>query len=192
MNKLMLYIHIPFCEKKCNYCDFVSFHAKEETIDKYICKVLNEIEYKSYLAKGYIVNSIYIGGGTPSSIDKKYIRFIIESIKIHYDLSNDIEITIESNPNSLSADKLNTYLESGVNRLSIGLQSANDNELKILGRVHNFNDFLNAYNSAIHIGFKNINIDLINGIPTQSPESFKKTLKQVMMLNIKHLSIYLL
>ena len=186
----MLYIHIPFCEKKCNYCDFVSFHANYDTIDKYINKLLSEIEYKSYLAKNYIISSIYIGGGTPSIIDKKYIRFIMESIKNHYELSDDIEITIEANPNSLNEEKLNEYYESNINRLSIGLQSANDAELRVLGRVHNYSDFLSAYNSAIHIGFKNINIDLINGIPTQSPESFKKTLKQVLMLNVKHISIY--
>lgn len=186
----MLYIHIPFCEKKCNYCDFVSFHANYDTIDKYINKLLSEIEYKSYLAKNYVISSIYIGGGTPSIIDKKYIRFIMESIKNHYELSDDIEITIEANPNSLNEEKLNEYCESNINRLSIGLQSANDAELRVLGRVHNYSDFLSAYNSAIHIGFKNINIDLINGIPTQSPESFKKTLKQVLMLNVKHISIY--
>lgn len=190
MNKLMLYIHIPFCQQKCNYCDFVSFHANYDTIDKYILKLLSEIEYKSYIAKNYIISSIYIGGGTPSIIDKKYIRFILESIKNHYNLSNEIEITIESNPNSLNSDKLNAYLESGINRLSIGLQSANENELKVLGRIHTYSDFLNSYNSAIHVGFKNINIDIINGIPGQSPESFKKTLKQIMMLNIKHISIY--
>lgn len=190
MQKLMLYIHIPFCEKKCNYCDFVSFHANYDTIDKYINKLLSEIEYKSYLAKNYIISSIYIGGGTPSIIDKKYIQFIMESIKNHYELSDDIEITIETNPNSLNEEKLNEYYESNINRLSIGLQSANDAELRVLGRVHNYSDFLSAYNSAIHIGFKNINIDLINGIPTQSPESFKKTLKQVLMLNVKHISIY--
>lgn len=190
MNKLMLYIHIPFCQQKCNYCDFVSFHANYDTIDKYILKLLSEIEYKSYIAKNYIISSIYIGGGTPSIIDKKYIRFILESIRNHYNLSNDIEITIESNPNSLNLDKLNLYFESGINRLSIGLQSANDNELKMLGRIHNYSDFLDSYDSAIHVGFKNINIDLINGIPGQSAESFKKTLKQIMMLNIKHVSIY--
>ena len=190
MNKLMLYIHIPFCQQKCNYCDFVSFHANYDTIDKYILKLLSEIEYKSYIAKNHIISSIYIGGGTPSIIDKKYIRFILESIKNHYNLSNEIEITIESNPNSLNSDKLNAYLESGINRLSIGLQSANENELKVLGRIHTYSDFLSSYNSAIHVGFKNINIDIINGIPGQSPESFKKTLKQILMLNIKHISIY--
>lgn len=186
----MLYVHIPFCERKCNYCDFVSFHANYDIIDKYIIKLLSEIEYKSYLAKNYVISSIYIGGGTPSLIDKKYVRFIMESIVNNYAVSDDAEITIESNPNSLNQDKLNTYYETGINRLSIGLQSSNDAELKVLGRVHNYNDFLNAYNLAIHTGFKNINIDLINGIPTQSAESFKKTLKQVMMLNVKHISIY--
>lgn len=190
MNKLMLYVHIPFCERKCNYCDFVSFNAKYDVIDAYIMKLLEEIESKSYLANGYEISSIYIGGGTPSFIDKKYIAFIMESLYKHYKVDSDAEISIEGNPNSLNSEKLKAYMGLGINRLSIGLQSANDDELKILGRVHNYNDFLNAYNSAIHVGFKNINIDIINGIPFQTPDTYKKTLKAVLMLNIKHISIY--
>ena len=190
MSNLELYIHIPFCEKKCNYCDFVSFHADYNVVDKYIHKLLSEIESKKYLANDYQISSIYIGGGTPSFIDPKYISFIMESIRNSYNLSPNAEISIEVNPNSVNEDKINSYSITGINRLSIGLQSTNEDELKTLGRVHNYNDFLNAYNLAIHNGFKNINVDLINGIPGQTPESYKKTLKQVLMLNIKHISIY--
>ena len=190
MSILELYIHIPFCEKKCNYCDFVSFHTNYEVIDKYMNKLLTEIEHKAYLAKNYIISSIYIGGGTPSLVDKKYISFIMDSIKNYYKLDENVEVTIEGNPNSLVNEKLITYYESGINRLSIGLQSANDEELKVLGRIHTYNDFLTAYNSAIHVGFKNINVDLINGIPNQTPNSYKKTIRQVLMLNVKHLSVY--
>ena len=190
MSNLELYIHIPFCEKKCNYCDFVSFHANYDVVDKYIHKLLSEIESKKYLANGYQISSIYIGGGTPSFIDSKYISFIIESIRNNYNLSFDAEISIETNPNSVTEDKIKSYFNSGINRLSIGLQSTNEDELKTLGRVHTYNDFLNAYNLAVHNGFKNINVDLINSIPGQTPESYKKTLKQVLMLNIKHISIY--
>ena len=190
MKNILLYVHIPFCEKKCNYCDFISFHSTYDVIDKYIKKILNEIEYKKYILTNYEVSSIYIGGGTPSIIESKYISYILESIFNNYKVSNNAEISIEVNPNSASATKLQNYFNSGINRLSIGLQSANDMELKILGRIHNYNDFLVAYNNAIHIGFKNINIDLINGIPTQTPESYKKTLKQVLMLSVKHISIY--
>ncbi|MBP3200360.1 MAG: radical SAM family heme chaperone HemW [Lachnospiraceae bacterium] len=190
MKKVELYIHIPFCEKKCNYCDFVSFHSSYDVIDKYIKKLITEIEYKKYLLTNYEVTSIYIGGGTPSFIESKYISYIMESIYNNYNVAKDSEISIEVNPNSASMNKLKNYYDLGINRLSIGLQSANDMELKILGRIHNYNDFLVSYNNAIHIGFKNINIDLINGIPTQTPTSYKKTLKQILMLNIKHLSIY--
>lgn len=190
MKNIELYIHIPFCEKKCNYCDFLSFHSSYEIIDKYIKQLLKEIESKKYLLNDYEVSSIYIGGGTPSFIDSKYIAYIMESIYNNYKVSDNVEISIEVNPNSASNNKLKSYFDVGINRLSIGLQSANDMELSILGRVHKYNDFLITYNNAVHVGFKNINVDLINGIPSQTPESYKKTLKQVLMLNIKHISIY--
>ena len=190
MKNIELYIHIPFCEKKCNYCDFLSFHSSYEIIDKYIKQLLKEIESKKYLLNDYEVSSIYIGGGTPSFIDSKYIAYIMESIYNNYKVSDNAEISIEVNPNSASNNKLKSYFDVGINRLSIGLQSANDMELSILGRVHKYNDFLITYNNAVHVGFKNINADLINGIPSQTPESYKKTLKQVLMLNIKHISIY--
>lgn len=190
MSNLELYIHIPFCEKKCNYCDFVSFREDFNVVDKYISKLLDEVEAKKYLANDYKISSIYIGGGTPSFIEAKHITFIMESIKNNYIVSEDAEISIEVNPNSVTKEKIDAYFNSGINRLSIGLQSTDDEELKTLGRVHNYNDFLNAYNLAVHAGFKNINVDLINGIPNQTPESFKKSLKQVLMLNIKHISIY--
>lgn len=190
MNNVELYIHIPFCKRKCNYCDFVSFHSTYDIVDKYIKKLITEIENKKYLLNNYEVSTIYIGGGTPSFIDSKYIVYILESIYNNYNISKDAEISIELNPDSASKEKLERYFNSGINRLSIGLQSANDSELKVLGRVHTYNDFLIAFNNAIHTGFKNINIDLINGIPTQTPASYKKSLKQILMLNIKHISIY--
>lgn len=190
MKELMLYIHIPFCERKCYYCDFVSFASNYETIDRYIKALLKEIEAKKFLANDYVIQSIYIGGGTPSSIDAKYIRFIMESIKANYNLSIDCEISIEVNPHSAIIDKLRTFIGCGINRLSFGLQSANDDELKVLGRIHTYNDFLIAYNDAIHVGFKNINVDIINGIPIQTAESYKKSLKQVLMLHTNHVSIY--
>ena len=190
MKNLMLYVHIPFCERKCNYCDFVSFHANDDVIKNYITKLVSEIKNKSYLASDYEIKSIYIGGGTPSVINEKYIVAILSNIMKYYRLYNDIEISIEVNPNSATKEKLQEYFNIGINRISIGLQSANDDELKILGRIHTYNDFLNAYNESLHVGFKNINIDLINGIPNQTPESYKKTLKQVLMLSTKHISIY--
>lgn len=190
MKELMIYVHIPFCEKKCNYCDFVSFHADYHMVDNYINTLLLEIEAKKSLANDYIVKSIYIGGGTPSFIESKHIKFILESIKTHYKISDDIEISIEVNPGSANLEKLKTYKESGINRLSIGLQSANDDELKTLGRIHSFTDFLDTYDNALHIGFNNINIDLINCIPDSTPESYRKSLQKVLTLAPKHLSIY--
>ena len=190
MNNIEIYVHIPFCERKCNYCDFVSFHSTYDVIDKYIKQLIKEIEYKKYLLNAYEVSSIYIGGGTPSFIDSKYIVYILESIFSNYKVSDNVEISIEVNPNSATFSKLESYFNAGINRLSIGLQSTNELELKILGRIHNYNDFLVAYNNAVHIGFKNINVDLINGIPHQTPDTYKKSLKQILMLNIKHISIY--
>lgn len=186
----MLYIHIPFCIKKCNYCDFISFNSDKDTIKRYIEQLLSEIENKKHLGHNYQISSIYFGGGTPSYIESKYIKFIMDSINTYFVLSKNCEISIEVNPNSASIDKLKDYYDCGINRLSIGLQSTNDNELKLLGRSHNYHDFLNTFTDANHIGFKNINVDIINGIPKQTPESYKKTLKQILMLHINHISIY--
>lgn len=190
MKNLMLYIHIPFCIKKCNYCDFISFSANEDTIKKYVEQLICEIENKKHLGYDYQISSIYFGGGTPSYIDSKYIKYIIGSINAYYNLSDNCEISIEVNPNSASINKLSDYYNCGINRLSIGLQSTNDNELKLLGRSHNYHDFLDVFTNASHVGFKNINVDIINGIPEQTPDSYKKTLKQVLMLHINHISIY--
>ncbi|MBR1454053.1 MAG: radical SAM family heme chaperone HemW [Lachnospiraceae bacterium] len=190
MKNIEIYIHIPFCEKKCLYCDFVSFVGNNDIIHKYMLMLITEIENKSFIANDYTVSSIYIGGGTPSVIDKKYIGYILESLFKYYKISKDAEISIEVNPNSATLDKIDYYYKCGINRLSIGLQSANDEELKTLGRIHNYNDFINAYNNAIHSGFKNINVDLINGIPGETPESYKKSLKKVLSLGLKHISIY--
>ena len=189
-NLLELYIHIPFCEKKCNYCDFCSFVSSEETINDYM-KVLNqEIISKAFIAQNKTITSIYIGGGTPSILNSNHIFNILSNIHNFYKTSNNIEISIELNPHSTLQFKLQNYYSFGINRLSFGVQSTNDNELKALGRLHNYYDFLKCYDDAIHIGFKNINADIMKGIPLQTAESYKNTLKQVMKLNLKHLSIY--
>lgn len=187
---LELYIHIPFCEKKCNYCDFVSFDNKNDIIDKYIEVLIKEIEAKSSYATNRIISSIYIGGGTPSSIDSSYITKIMDTIYKNYTFNDNVEITIESNPHSTTLEKFKAYRYTGINRLSLGVQSANDDELKILGRIHTYKDFMQCYDDAIHAGFSNINFDIINGFPTQTDESYKQTLKQLIKLNPKHLSIY--
>ena len=189
-NLLELYIHIPFCEKKCNYCDFCSFSATDNTINDYM-KVLNqEIIHKAFIAQDRTITSIYIGGGTPSLVDTNHIFNILNSIYNNYKVSENAEISIELNPHSALQFKMQNYFSFGINRLSFGVQSANDEELKALGRLHNYYDFLKCYDDAIHIGFKNINADIIKGIPHQTPDSYRNTLKQIMKLNLKHLSIY--
>lgn len=185
-----LYIHIPFCEKKCNYCDFLSFPAGEDVQERYVRKLIDELSLRADTVEDRVVSSIYIGGGTPSSIDARLIRDILKVIYSHYSLDPAAEITIEANPSSTMRHKLAIYADSGINRLSLGLQSASDTELKILGRVHSFEDFLKAYQSARMEGFKNINIDLMNGIPMQSPKSWRHTLREVCMMRPEHISVY--
>lgn len=190
----MLYIHIPFCEKKCAYCDFLSFKSDNEEIEAYINSLNIELIQKAALLKNhspkYEISSIFIGGGTPSILNTKYIYKIFDELNKNFSIMPDAEISIESNPNSLTYEKALSYIENGINRISIGLQSANDEELKTLGRIHNYNQFVNSYDEAIKAGFQNINIDLIKNIPNQTSASFKNTLDKVLNLNPTHLSIY--
>ncbi len=189
-NYLELYMHIPFCEKKCNYCDFLSFSSNEQTIESYTKKIIEEIKYKKFLSKDYEIASIYIGGGTPSSIPSLYITNILKTIYENYNIKNNCEISIELNPHSSIYEKLKDYYEIGINRISFGVQSTNSDELNLLGRLHTYNDFLKCYDDAIHIGFKNINADIMYGIPNQTSNSLKNTLKDIMKLKLKHISIY--
>ena len=190
----MLYIHIPFCEKKCAYCDFLSFKSNDEEIEAYINSLNIELIQKAALLKNhspkYEISSIFIGGGTPSILNTKYIYKIFDELNKNFSIMADAEISIESNPNSLTYEKALSYVKNGINRISIGLQSANDEELKTLGRIHNYNQFVNSYDEAIKAGFQNINIDLIKNIPNQTSASFKNTLDKVLNLNPTHLSIY--
>ncbi len=190
----MLYIHIPFCEKKCAYCDFLSFKSDDEETEAYINSLNIELIQKAALLKNhspkYEISSIFIGGGTPSILDAEYIYKIFDNIYKNFSVDTDAEISIESNPNSLTYEKALSYVKNGINRISIGLQSANDEELKMLGRIHNYNQFANSYDEAIKAGFQNINIDLIKNIPNQTSASFKNTLGKVLNLNPSHLSVY--
>ena len=186
----MLYIHIPFCAKKCNYCDFRSFNADENTINNYVNALINEIVVKSAFAKNLSISSIYIGGGTPSYVNATLIEKILNAVYENYQVEPSAEITIEANPNSLTKEKLDIYKSIGINRLSIGLQSTFNDELKTLGRLHTYEDFLNAYDDALHAGFKNINVDLIYGIPSQTVDRFKESLTRVLKFMPTHISIY--
>ena len=187
-----IYVHIPFCIRKCYYCDFVSFTNQEENIEKYIEAVIKEIE--SYELEEYNVTTIYIGGGTPSSIESRYIEKILHKIKekiINNETKfNDIEITIEINPGTIDRKKLQDYEETGINRLSIGLQSTNNEILKNIGRIHTYEEFLEGYILARSIGFDNINVDLMIGLPNQTIEKIKDSVEKVINLEPEHISVY--
>ena len=190
----MLYIHIPFCEKKCAYCDFLSFKTNDEEIEAYINSLNIELIQKAALLKNhspkYEISSIFIGGGTPSILNAKYIYKIFDELNKNFSIMPDAEISIESNPGSLTYEKALSYVKNGINRISIGLQSANDEELKTLGRIHNYNQFINSYDEAIKAGFQNINIDLIKNIPNQTSASFKNTLDKVYLKITFYIIIY--
>lgn len=181
-----VYIHIPFCKRKCYYCDFISFCEKDELQEKYINTVIQEIEDFFNLNKNVKIKTIYIGGGTPSFIDGKYIEKIMNT----FNKEGVVEASIEVNPGSASLEKLKKYKECGINRLSIGLQSTEDRLLKKIGRIHNYNDFLATYNLAREVGFDNINVDLMIGLPGQTIEDVKSSLNKVIDLNPSHISVY--
>ena len=188
MKDLGLYIHIPFCVKKCDYCDFTSYCNKSEFIEEYIKKLKQEIK-EELRHQEYKIKTIYIGGGTPSLIDSKYIVDILNVIKEKYSIEN-AEITIEVNPGTVTEQKLLDYKNAGINRLSIGLQETNNELLKSIGRIHTYEEFLETYNLARKVGFKNINVDLMIGLPNQSILNIKESLNKVITLNPEHISVY--
>ena len=187
-----IYIHIPFCLKKCNYCDFISYENKLDIQEKYINNLKQEIYSQRDIIKNSKVTTIYIGGGTPSIIESKYILEIIEYLKNYIDRSNfeNIETTIEVNPGTVTEQKLKDYHDIGINRLSIGLQAVQDELLKMLGRIHNYEQFLETYNMAKKVGFKNINVDLMIGLPEQSIGDVKESIDKILELKPEHVSVY--
>ena len=195
--ELGIYIHIPFCQHKCDYCDFISFSNKQDFIENYIEAVKKEINNyfkdKTILER-YTVTTIYIGGGTPSYIDSKYICEIMEvlenNLKQNKVKFEDMEITIEVNPGTVNKEKLEQYKKAKINRLSIGLQSTNNKILKEIGRIHTYEQFLETYQMAKQVGFDNINVDLMIGLPNQTIEDIKTSLNEVVQLNPTHISVY--
>ena len=185
-NEIGIYVHIPFCKKKCDYCDFISYCNKDNLIDDYVQAVKAEIQTQNIKPE---ITTIYIGGGTPSYIDSKYIIEILEKIK-EKNVSSNAEITIEVNPGTVTKEKLEDYIKSGINRISIGLQTTNDELLKQIGRIHNFTQFLETYKLAKKVGFKNINVDLMLGLPNQRIKDLKESLEQIIKLKPKHISVY--
>lgn len=190
MKKLGIYIHIPFCIKKCGYCDFYSVKWDEISENTYIQSAINEINSYSSLTNKFIVDSIYIGGGTPSIIKPQNLETIISTIRGIFTVVIDAEISMEANPNSLDIDNLKAYKEIGINRLSIGIQSLNDDILKKIGRIHNSKEALKAIDLAKLCKFKNINADVMFNIPGQTIDDINNTITQLIEKDIKHISFY--
>lgn len=188
MKEIGIYIHIPFCKGKCTYCDFISFANKEDLIEKYVEKLKDEISQKS--SNEYEVTTIYIGGGTPSYIYGKYIKEIMNLIYQKYNVDNNAEITIEINPGTVSLEKLKQYKESKINRISIGLQETDNKLLKKIGRIHTYEDFLETYKQIKNVGFRNINIDLMIGLPDQNIKNVEQSCNNILKLNPEHISVY--
>ena len=189
MEELGIYIHIPLCKQKCFYCDFCSFANKNEMQEKYVEAVINEIKNIIHKEK-YTVTTIYFGGGTPSILNPKYIKNILQEIESSFKILDDAEITIEIKTGTVNEEKLKKYKEYGINRLSIGLQSANDKILKKIGRIHDYKQFEETFFYARKCGFKNINVDLMIGLPTQTIEDVKQTLEKIIQKNPEHISVY--
>lgn len=186
---LELYVHIPFCVKKCDYCDFLSGYGSRERQESYVRALLAEIENLEE-GKDREVVSVFIGGGTPSLIDAVHINAVMTSLRAKFRFSPETEISMEANPGTLTEAKLEVYRDCGINRLSLGLQSAKDKELKMLGRIHTYEEFLKSYSMARKAGFSNINIDLMCAIPGQTYESWTENLRIAAQLQPEHISAY--
>ena len=187
---LELYLHIPFCVRKCNYCDFFSASGTEEEQEAYVSAMVQEIQSYQELSGEYEVQTIFLGGGTPSLLTPEQIEQIFNAIYHTFSISEDAEITMEMNPGTVTEENLRKYRQAGVNRLSIGLQSVNAEALRLLGRIHSYEEIREAYHLARANGFSNINVDLISAIPGQTVESWRRTLEQVMALSPEHISAY--
>ena len=195
MNKdkeLELYFHIPFCVKKCNYCDFLSAPSTREVQEAYMGALFAELEGRAEEYKAWVVSSIFIGGGTPSMIEGRWIQELLKRVRQCYRVCDSAEITIEVNPGTADAEKLKLYKEAGINRLSLGLQSGKDEELWILGRIHSFEQFVQTYQEAREVGFNNVNVDIMSALPGQNLTSYKETLQKVLSLTPvpEHISAY--
>lgn len=212
--ELGIYVHIPFCKQKCYYCDFTSFAGCEIFSGRYVECLKKELMHKIKALNNeyYNITTIYIGGGTPSYIESKYIKEIMNLLKSEItknNLSNgnlndfiinneyldaskvcNIEATIEVNPGTITEQKLTDYRKAGINRLSIGLQSTNNILLKEIGRIHNYEQFIETYNLARKVGFKNINVDLMLGLPNQTIEDLRSSLEKILKLGPEHISVY--
>ena len=185
-----LYLHIPFCVKKCAYCDFLSFPSGQELQRQYAKRLMEDIDCMGKKYGDIPVDTIFIGGGTPSVPESRLIMDLMEHVNRAFQISDGAEISMEANPGTVTREKLKEYRRAGINRISFGLQSANDRELKLLGRIHTWAEFLESFALARECGFTNLNIDLMSALPGQTRESWKDTLKRVTDLNPEHISAY--
>lgn len=190
MNELELYVHIPFCVRKCAYCDFLSFPSSEDLRQKYVDALIREIRSCKNTYQGYRVPTVFIGGGTPSILSPVQIQAIFSAIRKTFRVDTHAEITMEANPGTVTEEKLLAWKGAGVNRISIGLQSVRDEELRMLGRIHDYRQFLDTWKLVRQAGMENVNIDLISAIPGQTPESWRETLRKTAELAPEHLSVY--
>lgn len=185
-----LYLHMPFCVRKCAYCDFLSFPSGAETQRMYAKRLMEDIDVMGKRYGEIPVETIFIGGGTPSVLDSGLIVEIMEHVRHAFHVADGAEISMEANPGTVTREKLTDYRKAGINRLSFGLQSANDRELKLLGRIHTWAEFLESFTLARECGFANLNIDLMSALPGQNCESWKETLSRVTDLDPEHISAY--
>lgn len=190
MQALGVYIHIPFCVQKCVYCDFLSAPATRKIQQAYLNALKREIEEEAKDYREYVIETVFFGGGTPSILEAEDIAECIHLLKRYYSMSGDAEITIEMNPGTASKEKLEGLKKAGVNRLSIGLQSAQNEELKMLGRIHTWEEFVDTYKMAREAGFTNVNVDLMSALPGQNLKTWEETLQKVLELEPEHISAY--
>ena len=191
MKKTMeLYLHIPFCARKCAYCDFLSFSCGTETQKRYVDQLIEEINNAGAGFRDTTVTSVFVGGGTPSILKSEEMVRIFDALRSSFNIEETAEISMEANPGTVTKEKLLDYRKAGINRLSFGLQSADNTELNHLGRIHTYEQFLESYHLARECGFKNINVDLMSALPGQTMESWLDTLKKVAALEPEHISAY--
>ena len=187
---LGLYLHIPFCIQKCGYCDFLSAPAGREEREAYVQALEKEIRSYGDFAGGYRVSTVFVGGGTPSCLEASHTERIFEVVKDTFEIERMPEISMEMNPGTVTKEKLQAYKNCGINRLSIGLQSVRDSNLRLLGRIHTYEEFLESFRLAREAGFQNINVDLISSLPGQTEEFWREELKTIAELSPEHISVY--
>lgn len=191
---LGVYVHVPFCIRKCKYCDFLSAPASDEVMEQYVQGILVQMESfaktDGFQKNDYEVLTVFFGGGTPSILSVHQIELILTQIRRSFFCRKDMEVTLEANPGTLTREKLRGFYQTGVNRLSLGLQSTDNQMLKVLGRIHTYETFLENYQMAGEAGFQNINIDLMSGLPGQTLKQWEESLKKVCRLDPRHISAY--